>query len=154
MARRYRHEAFEDDEPELNISSLIDVCFLLLIYFLVTTTLQKRETDLNLRLPGEPDTTDQVPIDPMFIRIDAAGAVYSGYGSHEMLLDTDSESHDLPMLARQIETYASAAQASDTQPLVQIMTDDETNQQRVVDVLNPPAGKNISQITFTDLGPE
>ena len=36
MARHRRAEAPEEDKPELSISPLIDVCFLLLIYFLVT----------------------------------------------------------------------------------------------------------------------
>ncbi|QQL43946.1 biopolymer transporter ExbD [Sulfuriroseicoccus oceanibius] len=40
-------------EPGLDISSLIDVSFLLLIYFLVTTTLKPKEVDLGFRLPGE-----------------------------------------------------------------------------------------------------
>ena len=153
MARRHHHEAFADDEPELNISSLIDVCFLLLIYFLVTTTLMKRETDLDLHMPGREATANQAPIDPLFIRIDAAGAVSTGYGAHEMLLDTDPDVRSLPLLARQLETYAAAAQASDIQPLVQVLADDEANQQRVVDVLNALAGKGISKITFTDIDP-
>ena len=38
MARHRRATALEEDKPELSISPLIDICFLLLIYFLVTTT--------------------------------------------------------------------------------------------------------------------
>ena len=52
MARKKIAEALEDDEPGLDISSLIDVCFLLLIYFLVTTTIQPREQDLRMSLPA------------------------------------------------------------------------------------------------------
>jgi hypothetical protein len=37
-------------QPALDISSLIDVCFLLLIYFLVTSTITPRETDLGMAL--------------------------------------------------------------------------------------------------------
>ncbi len=151
MARRYRQEGFENDEPELNISSLIDVCFLLLIYFLVTTTLQKRETDLDLLLAGDRPTVDQLPIVPMFIRIDAAGAVSTGTGTSEMLLDTDTDMRDLPLLGQQLDTYATASRAVDSQPLVQIHADDATNQQRVIDVLNALAGEGIANITFTDL---
>jgi len=153
MARRYRQRTFEEDEPELDISSLIDVCFLLLIYFLVTTTIQKSETDLDLTLAGEHPTENQLPIDPLFIRIDGAGAVFTGTGTREMLMDTDVGVRDLPLLSQHLETYASAARAAYSQPLVQIMADDETSQQRVVDVVNALAGAEIRSITFTDLDP-
>ena len=42
MKRSYQitqEDSLTPDEPTLDISSLIDVCFLLLIYFLVTTTI-------------------------------------------------------------------------------------------------------------------
>jgi biopolymer transport protein ExbD len=42
MARHRKYEAAEEADPALDISSLIDVCFLLLIYFLVTSTITHR----------------------------------------------------------------------------------------------------------------
>lgn len=39
MARHKKLEPIEDEDPKLDISSLIDVCFLLLIYFIVATSL-------------------------------------------------------------------------------------------------------------------
>ena len=52
MARhkKYFHENTAD--PELDISSLIDVCFLLLIYFIVTSSVTIRESDLAMSLPA------------------------------------------------------------------------------------------------------
>ncbi len=44
------------DEPELNLTPLIDVVFILLIFFMVSTTFQK-ESEINIELPeasGEP----------------------------------------------------------------------------------------------------
>ena len=69
-------QAPEDDEPGLEIAPLIDVSFLLLIYFLVTSTLEKREADLGLTLPTEnPDSSAvQVEIDQMMIVVDPDGA--------------------------------------------------------------------------------
>jgi len=151
MARRYRQEAFEEDEPELDISSLIDVCFLLLIYFLVTTTIMKRETDLPMQLPAAAQSEEQPPIDPLFIKIDGSGSIYVGAGPSQMLLDTDTSSRKLPLLSQRLETYSGAAAAADSQPLVQIYADGEAKEQRVVDVLNALAGANINKVTFTDL---
>ena len=151
MPRRYRAEHFDDDEPELNISSLIDICFLLLIYFLVTTTIQKRETDLDMQLPAAAPSQEQPPIDPMFIKVDMNGAIYVGAGPGQQLLDTDTSVRALPLLSQQLEMYASAALAAESQPLVQVFADGEASQQRVIDVLNALAGNNITKVTFTDL---
>lgn len=50
MARHKKLEMVEDEDPKLDISSLIDVCFLLLIYFLVATSLiQERKLDMSCR---------------------------------------------------------------------------------------------------------
>jgi len=151
MPRRYRAEEFDQDEPELNISSLIDICFLLLIYFLVTTTITKRETDLNMQLPAAAPSQEQPPIDPMFIKVDANGAIYVGAGPGQQMLDTDTGVRDLPLLSQQLEMYASAAMAADSQPLVQVFAEGEATQQRVIDVLNALSGAQITKVTFTDL---
>ena len=44
------------DDPEVNLTPLIDVVFILLIFFMVSTTFQK-ESEINIELPeasGEP----------------------------------------------------------------------------------------------------
>lgn len=151
MARHKKAEAPPIDEPALDISSLIDCTFLLLIYFLVTSTIQKRETDLDMQLPAAAQSQEQPPIDPMFIKVDVNGAVYVGSGPAQQLLDTDAGERSLPLLSQQLEMYASAALAAASQPLVQVFVEGEANQQRVVDVLNALAGARINKVTFTDL---
>lgn len=152
MARHRKHEAPEDDRPGLDISSLIDVCFLLLIYFLVTSTLIPRESDLGMALPAaNPDPTQQPDIDPMFIRIEANGTIYTGVGASQQPMDTDVTVRDVPRLRAQLDMYASAARAANSTPLVQIYADGGATQQRVIDVLNALAGVNINTVTFTDL---
>ncbi|MGB3965396.1 MAG: biopolymer transporter ExbD, partial [Planctomycetota bacterium] len=47
-----RHEpAAEDDEPGINLTPMVDVVFLLLIFYLAATTFTRDETRLDLRLP-------------------------------------------------------------------------------------------------------
>lgn len=151
MARHKKAEAPPIDEPQLDISSLIDCTFLLLIYFLVTTTIQKREQDLDMMLPAAAPSTEQPPIEPMFIKVDQNGAVYVGAGPAQQLMDTDTGVRELPLLRQQLEMYSSAAKAADSQPLVQIYVEGDAQQQRVVDVLNALAGAQINKVTFTDL---
>jgi len=151
MARHKKVENLEEDQPALDISSLIDCTFLLLIYFLVTTTIQKREQDLDMTLPAAAPSESQPDIDPKFIKVDANGAIYVGAGASQIPMDTDPSVRDLPLLTADLQTYASAAKSADSKPLVQLYVDGGANQQRVIDVLNALAGVEITNVTFTDL---
>ncbi len=44
-------DEYADEDPGLNLTPMIDVVFLLLIFFMVSTTFLKRERDINLDLP-------------------------------------------------------------------------------------------------------
>lgn len=151
MARHRKYEPGEDAEPALDISSLIDVCFLLLIYFLVTSTIKPRETDLGMALPAANPSTEQPDIEPLLIRIEASGAIFTGAGTAQQSMDSDMSVRDLPLLRGQLDMYSSAARAANSRPLVQIYADGNATQQRVIDVLNALAGANINSVTFTDL---
>jgi len=151
MARHKQYDPVEDISAELDISSLIDVTFLLLIYFLVTSAVQVRETDLGMKLPAAMPGDTIPTIEPMFIKVDGNGTIFTGVGSSQQSLDSDAGSRSLPMLAGQLEMYASAARSGNSVPLVQLWVDSGATEQRVVDVLNALAAKDIQSVTFTDL---
>lgn len=147
MARHKSYAVAQDTEPALDISSLIDVCFLLLIYFLVVTTIQKREMDVPMLLPGDRVVyADSDSIEPLFITLDEHGAISTGSGPSMMLLDTDVSSRDLPLLTQQLVLLSATSKT----PLVQINIHKMTAQQRVLDVLNALVGVGIQHVTFTD----
>lgn len=152
MARHKNSKVEEEGMPELDISSLIDVCFLLLIYFIVTSTITPREQDLGMALPANsPPSSEQPKIDPMFIKVDANGAIFAGVGDAQQPLDTDGSVRELPLLNQQLQLYSNAAKSAGNNPLVQVWVDPGTVQQRVIDVLNALALAGISSVTFTDL---
>jgi biopolymer transport protein ExbD len=151
MARHRKYQAEDAADPALDISSLIDVCFLLLIYFLVTSTIAPRETDLGMALPSAAPTGEQPDIEPMFIRIEGSGAISTGIGPSQQAMDSDMGVRDVPLLSSQLKMYASAAKAAASKPLVQIYADGAVTQQRLIDVLNALAGAEINSVTFTDL---
>ncbi len=152
MARHRKYQSAEEALPALDISSLIDVCFLLLIYFLVATTIQKKEVDVPLALPSSAPSDAEMPdIDPLFIKVDANGAIFTGAGSSAQMLDTDTSVRVLPMLTQQLTLYVAGANSGGKKPLVQMWVDGGANQQRVIDVLNALVGAGISSVTFTDL---
>lgn len=151
MARHKKSVADPDPDPDLDISSLIDVCFLLLIYFIVTSTITPREQDLGMALPANTPSSEQPKIEPMFIKVDASGAIFTGTGPSQQALDTNANDRNLPLLLSQLQLYSAAARSAGSNPLVQIWVDPGATQQRVIDVLNALAGVGITSVTFTDL---
>ena len=151
MSRRKKGESFEDDEPGLDISSLIDVCFLLLIYFLVTTTIQPREQDLKLSLPAAAPSDTPPALAPLFIKVDKAGDIFINSGAAEEMVESDTSSRRLPELTNRLDGYVATAKAGGEEPIVQLWADGEAEQQRIVDVLNCLASQEIHKVTFTDL---
>ena len=151
MARKKVSENLEDDEPGLDISSLIDVCFLLLIYFLVTTTIQPREQDLKMTLPAANPTNEQPPLEPMFIKIEKSGQIYLNTGAAQEQVESGVDNRELTQLKGRLSSYADAAKAGGNDPIVQVWADGEAQQQRIIDVLNCLASLKISKVTFTDL---
>ena len=63
------------EELELNLTPLIDVVFLLLIFFMVSTTFQK-ESEISLQLPKATDTEPQATDERIEIIINAAGRYF------------------------------------------------------------------------------
>jgi biopolymer transport protein ExbD len=151
MARHRKYETQPEADPALDISSLIDVCFLLLIYFIVTSTITPRESDLAMALPGNESEATKTDIEPMLISVEANGVISTGVGAAKQVMDTNVASRTLSLLRSHLLIYKNAATASGTKPLVQIYVHDDATQQRVIDVLNALAEVQISTVTFTDL---
>lgn len=69
--------ANEGDEPEINLISLIDVIFCIIIFLVVTTTFDVR-TSLRLELPTAAGPTIEASDDPLTVVVDAEGRLYLG----------------------------------------------------------------------------
>jgi len=83
-----RHRRIEED-PQVQMAPLIDCVFLLLIFFLLATTLKKIEKELPLELPHSAAAVDiaEEP-DLLIISVDRAGRKYIGsepYGTRELI---------------------------------------------------------------------
>ena len=63
------------DDIELNITPLIDVVFLLLIFFMVSTTFD-RESEINITLPEASEEYTEVEPDAVNVEIDVEGRVF------------------------------------------------------------------------------
>lgn len=123
----------------MDMSSLIDVSFLLLIYFLVTSTLEPRESDLSMEMPTDSGKASSIQIDPLKIRLTAAGQITIA----EQVMTDDAQ------MEAELERYKQLTDATDKQPLVIVASDDDAKQQRFVDLMNALARVGITTITLS-----
>ncbi len=145
MARR---RAPQEADPTLDMSSLIDVSFLLLIYFIVTSTLDPKEADLGMTMPtSQSSNSAQVEIDQMTVEVNSSGHIVL----NDEVLDTDPAVREVPLLLDRLKTYAESARLTDSKPMVIIAADDAAKGQRFIDVLNALADTSvgINNVTIT-----
>lgn len=133
-----------EEKVGLQIAPLIDVVFLLLIYFMVTSTLKPTEADLGITLPGTLVQSKSVVMpDEQIIEVTADGKVYlnaKDYG--------EGGSKQLHELTRTLMRYRDAALAAKTKALVTIQAEDNTFHERTIDVMNACKGAGIKHISF------
>jgi biopolymer transport protein ExbD len=67
-----RLDAPVESEPGIGIAPLLDIVFLLLVFFMVTTSFTTAELPLDLA-DSESATTSQDPIEPLVVEISAEG---------------------------------------------------------------------------------
>jgi len=147
--REDRSDPFRDDpEAELNVSSLIDVAFLLLAFFLVASNLVKQEADLGMALPGIEAAPSGAPvrIDQMTIRIKADGSIVV----NQEVAETDPALRDVPDLSERLRRYAFSSQIAESEAIVIVQCDDLVPEQRFIDVLNACSKAGISNISLTE----
>ena len=132
------------DAPALDVSSLIDMVFLLLVFFMVTASLVKSEGDLGIKLPGVVRQAAAVDMpDEQIIEVRETGQVFLNgreFGRHD-----DTDLTDLQLV---LERYRLASEASQNKALITIWANNKAKHQRVVDAMNACAGAGIENITF------
>ncbi|MBM4162866.1 MAG: biopolymer transporter ExbD [Lentisphaerae bacterium] len=134
----------DQGDPDLDMAPMIDMTFLLLIYFICTCTLIMPEADLGIRLPGmiAQATTVDMP-DEQMIEVRKTGEVYLNDRSFD-----SSTSTDLPDLVATLTRYRLSAEAASGKALITIMADGDTSHQRVIDVMNACAAAKLKDISF------
>ena len=141
-------DPFEDQPaPEADISPMIDVAFLLLIYFLVSTTLQKQEADLSMTIPGiASEDSRKVKIKQTLIKIDPGGVIFV----NDEVADSDPTVRAVPLLTDRLKRYAASTALAQMEPQIIIDCHDDSKGQRFVDVLNACAKADIKNISLAN----
>jgi biopolymer transport protein ExbD len=124
-----------DGEFGFQIAPMLDILFVLLLFFMVSAGAQKHEATLTTQLPGGRPGGDV----PVQIGIDTDGQVNVSGAP----IDT-ADDRVLPQL---IERLKGVMAANTKQPIV-VVPSRSTKHQRVVDVLNACAAANVKNLAF------
>lgn len=129
---------------KMDMTPMIDCVFLLLVFFMVGSTLHKQEADISFSLPGTADQSEPVEIpDEQIIEIYADGSVVL----NDLKFDSPTSS-SLPELIETLKRFKATAEANKTESMITIAPAPEVKHQRVVDVLNACAEAKIQNVSF------
>ncbi len=124
-----------NSELDINLTPLIDVVFLLLIFFMVSTTFVK-ESEIDLTLPQASAELREDPVERINVAIDRNGDVFI---------------NDKGLLNAKVENIKQAlqdARGENQDPVVIISADAATSHQTVVDVMDAARQAGLLRITF------
>lgn len=136
--KRYSQRSGHTAMAELNVTPLLDLAFVLLIIFIITTPLL--ESHIPLELPVASQSKSQ-PVDPKSIRtisIDKTGQVYF-----------ESKPVDLPVLEQELAAF----RRDRPDAAVVVRADKSLRYQQVVDVMDIIQRVQISRMRLENVTP-
>lgn len=133
-----------NESTELQIAPLIDVVFLLLIYFMVSSSLKRSEADLSMSLPSDVAQPSEMKMpDEQIIEVLSNGRIVLNDREYR-----DASKTDLQDLEKTLVRYREASVLMNTPAMITIAAEDDSRHERVIDVLNACAGAEITSVTF------
>jgi len=143
--RRHHHSPDAAGDLGFQIAPMIDVVFVVLVFFMSLTATVKIEAELNSKLPGTATSSAAVDFpDEQTISIDPSGQV---------LLNDDPidgpNDPEMPKLTDTLKRLKQNADAAKTTLLVTIASAPKAPYFRTIDVLNALAAAAIDNVTFT-----
>ncbi len=136
--KRYSQRSGHTAMAELNVTPLLDLAFVLLIIFIITTPLLESNVTLQLPTASQRPTP---PVDPKSIRtisITRSGQIY-----------LDNRPIDLPALEQELAAF----KAEKPDAAVIVRADKSLPYQQVVDILDVVQRTKIASIGFPTVGP-
>lgn len=137
------------ESPRSGMASMVDIAFLLLIFFLVATTIMPTERDLLMQLPSPDGERAEVPALPILLELDGEGTVWWGEGAGRMpVRDGGREMTGLVELLKPAVDNVRASGSSE--PPVMLKIADEVEQQRFIDLMNALAGCHVHTVAMVE----
>lgn len=123
---------------EFQIAPMVDVIFILILFFMCSAGATKVENELSLKLPGRLSQDQPLRmLDEQIIEIEENGQIIL----NDQRLDTAS-------LGATLGRYKAISEDSKSSTVITILTAKNTKYQRIIDVLNECAAARIESVTF------
>ena len=132
-------------KPQIPIAPLIDAVFLLLIYFMVTSSLEKQEADISFELPGTVEQEEPLELpDEQVIEIHENGQIVVNEYSYD-----SPQSNRLIELQAMLTRLQESSLANKTVTQVTIAPDPKTRHSRIIKVMDAVAAAGITGVNFS-----
>ena len=133
-----------EEKTSIPIAPMIDVVFLLLIYFMVSSTLERQEADLSFQLPGSVEQDEPLDLpDEQIIEIRESGQV--------VVNDYPYDSPDLARfeeLAGMLTRFREASAANKVEAIVTISPGESVEHSQIVKVMDACSVAEIEAVNF------
>ncbi|MBB5030880.1 ExbD/TolR family protein [Prosthecobacter vanneervenii] len=145
----HKHRTVESDNVNLGfqIAPMIDVVFVIMLFFMVMAGAVKKEMELKSQLPGvapaSPDAPQEMP-DEIIVGVEESGVVTL----NEEEFDTPTDKK-LPNFVATLKRLKQEADNRNAKVIVTIQAEEQAKYERVIDVLNGLAVARIANVTFT-----
>jgi biopolymer transport protein ExbD len=137
-----RRNKILDSEDRYDMTSMIDVVFLLLIYFMFLPLQQ--EADISIRLPSQTPPSEDVSLpNKHIVEIFPNGMVLL----NGAIMDGRRGSH-LPSLVETLTRLRLSSERIGDDIVVEIQADPDSTHQRSIDVLNAAAIAGVTKVSF------
>ncbi len=142
--RRHRRKANAEVNLGFQIAPMIDVVFVILLFFIVQASDIQVENAHVTKLPGTVELKEGIVTpDEIAVRVEDDGQVYL----NDDPLDTP-EAKLLPEFASNLNQLRESSDAAKSEVLVTIYANDLARYERVVDVLDALSRAKISNVSF------
>jgi len=132
----------EDGDVGFQIAPMVDVVFVLLLFFMASAGSQVIPRELTINLPsGASASPDSVPKTPIMIDISPEGQVQVNNKPMDNPMDKN-----LPQLREWFKETIN--KFGDKDPVI-IRPDPQARQERIIDVLNAAAAAGVKNLTFS-----
>lgn len=143
--KRFDPNTGGDGNLGFQIAPMIDVVFVIMLFFMVMAGAVKVERELNQKLPGTVETGKSVEFtDEILINVNESGEVLL----NDEPMDPPGR-RTMPKLTAALMRLKQGADAAKTPVLVTVISEPEAQYARVVDALDALAAAEISNVTFT-----
>jgi biopolymer transport protein ExbD len=127
------------------IAPMIDVVFVIMLFFMVMAGQVKVEKEINSQLPGVSETSEPTDfVDEQVINISEDGSV----SLNDEPMDTPT-STDLPTLKSTLIRLKQSSDAAKAPTIVTIVSEEQAKYSRTMDVLDALAVAKIENVSFT-----